>query len=205
MSKIEEIVILLPNIFKSASFYKNEYALRVLLEDTSFSPYSLFQSIHRAKDILLSMFLNDSDIYYIKVRRMNDISRLEVFNDDVNDSEYLEKIVKPYEKFEEDFEDFGCVYAQYSMYKAKKTEKIIIDLLWDPLATTFHESLSFTTENDYEIYFISPDNVWSFYPYDNRGADIICKDLTTYRETYKKLEPYLFEHDIELMKKRLQY
>ncbi len=120
-----------------------------------------------------------------------------------NQINYMEHLVHPYEKFEEDVQDFGAVQGLYVLYKAVLTPQLLINLLWDPLAIWFQGSLAFDPENPYDIYFLNPEGTISFHPYDHRGVDILCENIEVYRYIFHKLKDNLFEHDLDLMKQRL--
>jgi hypothetical protein len=196
----------MPALFKSASFYKNEFGLRVLLDDTDLSPYCFYNSIHKAKEIILSVF-DSTELYLIKVYRLNNErdpeTLLKSLKEKDNHINYIEHFVQPYEKFEEDFQDFGVVQGLYVLYKTVLTPQLLINLLWDPLAVWFQGSLAFDPENSYDIYFLNLEGTISFHPYDHRGADILCENIEDYRHIFHKLKNNLFEHDLELMRQRL--
>ena len=206
LNKIRETM---PNLFKGGSFYKNEFGLRVLLDDTDLSPYCFYNSIHKAKESILSVF-DSTELYLIKVYRLNNeidpeilLKSLKEKDNDNQPIDYIEHFVQPYEKFEEDFEDGEGVYGLYILYKVELTSKLIVDLLWDPLAVGFQGSLAFDLENPYDIYFLNLAGTISFHPYDHRGADILCENIEAYRYIFHKLKNNLFEHDLDLMQKRL--
>jgi hypothetical protein len=114
-------------------------------------------------------------------------------------------LVQPYEKFEEDFEAGTVVNGLYVLYKTILTQRVLVNLLWDPLSIWFDGSLAFDPKNPYDLYVLNYDCTISMHPYDHRGADILCTDIEIYRQTFFKLKDSLFEHDLELMRKRLKY
>ncbi len=72
MPNLRKITETIPGLFKSGSFYKNEFGLRVLLDDTDLRPYCFYNSIHRAKEIVSSV-IDSTEVYFIKVYRLDKV------------------------------------------------------------------------------------------------------------------------------------
>lgn len=200
---VDQLIKRFSGLFNGSEFYNNEYGLRCLLNAGEMNTYFLVKTIIKA-DKIISSLLDQNDLYFVLSYFLLDrkqIKRIMKDHIDLLGSIHYELIeMKSTEINQED--DCDSKLRVDFLYKGKGSAELIYKLIWLPIVSDF--GLIARKKYYYQLHIANFDQSIVMHPYDDRGIDILCKDLATYRETYKKLEPYLLEHDIELMKKRLQ-
>jgi hypothetical protein len=199
---IDKLINNFPGIFGNGEFYNNSFGLRCLLDGKTTQPHNFINAMFRAS-VIIELLFSNREIYFVLsflTQKSRDTTKIEKELDELLegvDKELIECNSSELLDLEE-----ATTRIDY-LYKAKLSKEQLFDLLWIPLGSDFGHL--FKKKRCYQIHIIDLEWSTSFYPYDDRGADILCADLETYRKTYKKVESYLLTFDLELMKQRLQF
>ena len=214
MSEVEKLILSKDFSYLHPLFYNHPLALRCELE-TALKPskLSVKHSYENALKIFDILFPNGADAlffdYYIfdysvaneeEKRDETQIkSTVEHFESDIRflsyyQNKYRHKVIKGLEKCENFYEyllsrNRVVCYADEIGFEYKKLIKMLVSV-----------DISYTKHK--EVHFVSFQNECILSIYDDMGCDIVFTTKEKYREFFDKLKAYLFDYDLEEMKKR---